>query len=247
MKKKNYSSSGRHLAECDLEAQPVFSCLSEEEMEILDRHKTCLFFKKGQPVFNEGNYPLGIFSIDSGKIKIEHSGEEGKMQIVRLANAGDLIGYRALFCGEKYNGSAVALEEAHLCFIPKQAFFEVLKTNNKLNLALIRLLASDLRKAEEHLTELAQKPVRERLAKALLFLKDTYGLEEDGATINVSLSREELADLVGTATETAIRLLSELKNDGIIELTGKKIAIADLERLVKTAHFYQPELKVLSR
>jgi len=247
MKKKIHPSPHRHLADCELETQSMFSCLSKEEMEILDQHKTCLFFKKGQPVFNEGNYPLGIFSIDSGKVKIEHSGEEGKMQIVRLANAGDLIGYRALFCEERYNGSAVALEETHLCFIPKEAFFEVLKTNNRLQLALIRLLASDLRKAEEHLTELAQKPVRERLAKALLFLRETYGLEEDRATLNVSLSREELADLIGTATETAIRLLSELKNEGIIELSGKKILIADQERLIKAAHFYQPELKSFIR
>lgn len=106
---------------------------------------------------------------------------------------------------------------------------------------MIRLLASDLRTAEDHLTELAQKPVRERLAKALLFLKEKYGFEEDKATINVSLSREEIADLVGTATETAIRLLSDFRNDNIIELVGKKIKISNLEKLIKTAHYYQTD------
>lgn len=200
-----------------------------------------MFFKKGQPVFNEGHYPLGIYCLDSGKVKLERSGEEGKMQIVRMAKPGNLIGYRALFCGEKYNASAIAIEDTNLFFISKDVFFEVMQMNNNLTMTIIKILASDLRKAEEHLTELAQKPVRERMASALLFLKKTYGLENDNATINVLLSREEIADIVGTATETAIRLLSEFKNDGIIEFIGKKIKIANFTKLDKAAHGYQSD------
>lgn len=224
--------------------QSLFACLLPEELRLFDENKSCLTFKKGQHIFNEGNYPLGVYCIDAGKVKLEHSGEEGKMQIVRMAKAGNVIGYRALFCNEKYNAGAVAIEETNICFIPKDVFTTVLASNNQLAQNFIKLLAGDLRKAEDHLTELAQKPVRERMACALLSLKETYGFETDLATINVSLTREELADLVGTATETAIRLLSELKHEGIIEFVGKKIKILDLQRLTKTAHSYQYEYQL---
>ncbi len=226
-------------ANCELNFPIIFSCLTIEERQLFDENKSILFFKKGQNIFHEGNHPVGLFCLDAGKVKIEHNGDEGKMQIVRLAKVGDLIGYRALFCNEKYNANAVALEDARICFFPKEIFFYVLDKNNGLAQNMIKLLASDLRHAEDHITELAQKPVRERMAKALLFLKDTYGFEEDNATINISLTREEIADLVGTATETSIRLLSELKHDGIIEFVGRKIKIISLSKLYKAAHQFQ--------
>jgi CRP/FNR family transcriptional regulator len=242
MKRKNSFRKEEGASDCDVSHQKVFSSLTPIELDCFDEHKVCLFFRKGQTVFNEGTYPLGLFCIDTGKVKLEHSGDEGKMQIVRMKKAGDLLGYRALFCNEKYNASAVALEDTTLCFIPKDAFFEVLKVNNRLSQDLLQLLARDLREAENHLTELAQKPVRERLARALLFLKDTYGFEPGLSTINVVLSREEIADLVGTATETAIRLLAEFRSDGIIEFEGKKIAILNLKQLSRTAHYYEQEV-----
>ena len=242
MKKKSVSAVENELADCDVSHKRIFSTLNTEELELFDKTKVCLFFRKGQSFFNEGSYPLGLYCLDAGKVKLEHSGDEGKMQIVRMKKGGDLLGYRALFCGEKYNASAVAIEDTNLFFIPKDTVFEVLKINHRLSMDMLRLLAHDLRAAENHLTELAQKPVRERLAKALLYLKETYGLEDDQSTINVQLSREEIADLVGTATETAIRLLSEFRQEGIIELIGKKISIADKSKLIATAHYYQPEM-----
>ena len=242
MKSKNVPSGDNGLSDCDVSHKRIFSTLNTEELEQLDQAKVCLFFKKGQHVFNEGSYPLGLYCLDAGKVKLEHSGDEGKMQIVRMKKAGDLLGYRALFCSEKYNASAVAIEDTNLFFIPKDAFFAVLKMNHRLALDMLRLLAHDLRTAENHLTELAQKPVRERLAKALLFLRETYGVEQNQVTINVLLSREEIADLVGTATETAIRLLSEFRQEGIIKFVGKKISILNLKKLNQTAHYYQPEV-----
>lgn len=195
-------------------------------------------FKKGQVIFSEGGHPLGLFCINDGKVKIEHSGVDGKEQIVRMAKGGDVLGYRALLSNERYNASAVALDDTDVCFIPKDPFFNVLKTSPGLSLDIIKMLSSELRKAEETITDLAQKPVRERMAEALLFLKETYGFEEDGQTINVILSREDIANLVGTATETAIRLLSEFKKDGIVESVGKKLRIANIEKLIKTANIY---------
>lgn len=244
MKKNSLQSFLKDVSDCDVSHKSIFCNLTSDEIETFDKHKSCLLFKKGQQVFKEGAYPQGVFIIDSGKIKLEHSGDEGKMQIVRMAKAGDLLGYRALFCGEKYNATAVALEEANLCFIPKDIFFRVLDSNRHLSLDVIKILAKDLRNAEDHLTELAQKPVRERLAKALLSLNETYGVDHIQGTINVHLSREEIADLVGTATETAIRLLSDFRHEGIIELIGKKIKISDPDKLQKVAHYYRGEYLV---
>jgi CRP/FNR family transcriptional regulator len=101
---------------------------------------------------------------------------------------------------------------------------------------MMKLLSDELHKAEIKLTHLAQKPIRERLAETLLFIKETYGYEADGVTLNVRLSREDIANLVGTATESAIRLLSEFKKDGMIELEGKKIKIMQPRELLLTAN-----------
>lgn len=241
MKKAAKNNNETETQVCDVTHQSLFSCLSGAELDLFEESKSCLFFHKSQHIFNEGHYPLGIYCIDAGKVKLEHSGDDGKMQIVRMAKAGNIIGYRALFCCEKYNASAVALENTSICFLPKDVFIKVLISNSQLSVNFMKLLASDLRKAEDHITELAQKPVRERMARALLFLKETYGFEDDRATINVVLSREELADLVGTATETAIRLLSELKASGIVEFIGKKIKIINHSLLARAAHQYHPE------
>ncbi|MBS1588174.1 MAG: Crp/Fnr family transcriptional regulator [Bacteroidetes bacterium] len=239
-RQKRFSDAEYDAVECSVSHQSLFDCLTKDEINMLDEFKSCLTFKKSQQIFNEGNYPLGIYCIDRGKVKLSHSGEDGKMQIVRLATAGNIIGYRALFCNEKYNASAIALDDTSVCFIPKDVFMKVLSLNTQLAQNFIRLLATDLRKAEDHMTELAQRPVRERMAKALIALRDLYGLVKDETTINVALSREEIADIVGTATETTIRLLAELKNEGIISFSGKKISIENMAALEKIAHCYQP-------
>ena len=197
-----------------------------------------MVYKKGQLIFNEGGHPLGIFCINGGKVKLARSGQDGKEQIVRLAKEGDVLGYRALLSNERYAASAVALDDTTVCFVPRDIFYDALNVTPSLSLEIIRTLAAELGKAEQTITDLAQKPVRERLAEGLLFLKETYGFEEDEATLAVVLSREDIANLVGTATETAIRLLSELKHDKIVEFIGKKIRILDMPRLIKTANIY---------
>lgn len=153
-----------------------------------------------------------------------------------MVKEGDLLGYRALLANQQYNATATALTDVEVCFIPKEVFFDVLKTNSNFSLQMIQMLSTELGKAEQTITDLAQKPVRERMAEALLFLKGTYGLEADDATINIALSREDIANLVGTATETAIRLLSEFKHDNIVSFEGKKIRIENYAKLVRTAN-----------
>ncbi len=233
--KFTFEADCRH---CDARTKSIFCHLHHGELEEFNEMKSCVIFRKGQLIFGEGAHPLGLYCVNAGKIKIAHSGPDGKEQIVRMARGGDVLGYRALLTAERYNASAVALDDSEICFIPRDTFFHVLKSNNGLSYEIIKMLSNELRKAEQMITDLAQKPVRERMAEALLFLKETYGFEPDGATINVTLSREDIANLVGTATETAIRLLSEFRQDKIVESAGKKIRILDMDKLVHTARLY---------
>jgi CRP-like cAMP-binding protein len=214
----------------------VFHVLDEDQSKALSAQKSCAVYKKGQYIFNEGGIPSGLFCVNSGKIKLSVTGYDGKEQILRLAKSGDILGYRALISNERYHSAAIALEDTSICIIDKNYFFSQLEQNPKLMLEVARKMSSDLKKAEEHIVSLSQKNVRERLAEALLFLKATYGLQNDKSTINVKLSREEIADYVGTSTESCIRLLSEFNHDGIIELNGKSIQIKNLPLLIKTAN-----------
>lgn len=202
----------------------------------INTEKICTPYKKGEYIFKEGTMPHGVFCVNRGKIKLTKQGSDGKEQIIRLVKAGDPLGYRSLLSGDKYSASAIALEDSGLCFIPKSLFLGILQKDSSLTMEMLKLLSDDLRKAEVQITHLAQKPVRERVAESLLFIKETYGFEEDGKTINATFSREDIANMVGTATETTIRLLSEFNKDGIIQLNGKKIMIINLAKLIKVAN-----------
>lgn len=213
----------------------VFNVLDNEQLQVLTQHKSCAIFKKGQYVFNEQGLPNGLFCVNNGKIKLTTSGFDGKEQILRLAKPGDVLGYRSLISNQRYHCSAVALEDSSICIIDKNFFYQSIENNNKLLFEIARKISNDLKSAEEHIVSLSQKNVRERTAEALLFLKATYGFAPDGQTINITLSREEIADYVGTSTESAIRLLSEFNHDKMIELSGKTIKIINLSKLIKTA------------
>lgn len=214
----------------------IFSAATPEHVEEIANAKTCRIYRKGHDIFQEGAHPYGIYFVNSGKVKLSHSGDEGREQIVRLVKPGDLIGYKALISNEPYTATATVLEDSAVCFIPREVFLGLLQKDPTLALRMMQILSSELRRAEQKITHLAQKPVRERLAETLLTLKETYGLEADEETINVMLSREEIANLVGTATESAIRLLSEFRKEKVIDLAGKKIRILRLQQLIKMAN-----------
>lgn len=221
---------------CNARVHSVFSVVDAEHVHELNEHKSCNTYKKGQVIFAENGLPLGLFCVNSGKIKLSTSGPDGKEQILRLVKGGDILGYRALISNDRYHCSAVALEDSSVCIVDKAYFLKLALENQKLCQAIFKKISDDLKKAEEHIVSLSQKNVRERMAEALLFFKATYGYEADGQTIAVQLSREEIADFVGTSTESAIRLLSEFNNDRIIELPGKKIKIVNIDKLSKTAN-----------
>jgi CRP/FNR family transcriptional regulator len=235
-KEMSFTHEPVDCANCKKRFTSVFCRVENDTMAEINDEKICTPYKKGQVIFHEDSRPLGIFCVNRGKIKLVKTGDDGKEQILRLIKPGDLMGYRAMLSGDKYSASAVVMEEAGICFIPKDLFMAVLKKDGQLSFEIMKLLSDDLRKAEVSITHFAQKPVRERLAEALLFIKESYGFKPDGKTIDLKISREELANLVGTATETTIRLLSDLKHEGVVNLEGKAIEIINLKELVKIAN-----------
>ncbi|MFL9482051.1 Crp/Fnr family transcriptional regulator [Chitinophagaceae bacterium LWZ2-11] len=221
---------------CNQRFLSVLCKAGDEFIDEVNDQKINNVYKKGQTIFSEGSYPFGVYCISDGKVKLSHLGDDGKEQIVRLLKGGDIVGYRALLSGDRYSSSAVALEETSVCFVPKDLFIKMLKNDAKLSFEMMKMLSNELHQTEIKLIHLAQKPVRERLAETLLFIKRIYGYERDGVTLNVRLSREEIANLVGTATESTIRLLSEFKKDGMVDLDGKKIKITNSQELLRAAN-----------
>ncbi|MBL7765990.1 MAG: Crp/Fnr family transcriptional regulator [Chitinophagaceae bacterium] len=229
---------GYNCKECPNCKISVFSDLKDEEFDLLNYEKSTIQLTKGQVLFLQDTRPHGLYCIKKGKVKVYKRGSEGKEQIVRLANDADIVGYRALLNDENYQCGAAALEETTLCYVPKHVLNKLFDTNISLYKKMIGVLTDDLKNAEDRIADLAQKPVRERVAETLIMLRKKYGTEEDGATLTVSLSREELANIIGTATESLIRILSEFKKEGILELDHKKIKIVDFDHLYATAHLY---------
>jgi len=224
---------------CAVRENSLFGGLCVESSAGIVQHKSCTVYKKSQVVFHEGTRPLGVFCINSGKIKIYKTGAEGKDQIIQILKAGDIMGYRAMLSEDQYPVSAETLEESTLCFIPKSDFLQVLNSDADFTKTIIKSMSKELSSMADSLTTLAQKPVRERLAGALLMLKDTYGIDgHDNGPVEINLTREDLANIVGTATETLIRLLHDFKEDKLIETQGRKIKVIETEKLIRIANLY---------
>jgi len=180
---------------------------------------------------------MGVYCINKGKLKLYKLGNEGKEQIIQLAKEGEILGYRSMMSEELYPVSAETLEECHVCFIPKQDFLEMLANNHELYAKLFKHACHELGIMTQNVTNLAQKTVRERLAITFIMLKETYGVDhEENDKVVINLTREDLANIVGTATETLIRLLHDFKEDNIISTAGRKIIIEKEEELIRIAN-----------
>ncbi|MEP1085652.1 MAG: Crp/Fnr family transcriptional regulator [Algoriphagus sp.] len=227
---------------CDLCASrkfSMFSDLTEEQACNISDNKNMISHRKGQILYYEGAKPLGVFCLNSGVVKVYKTASNGKEQIIHLAKNGDLLAYSALLGEENHTNSAMVIEDAKICFIPKESFLKTLISSGPFFRKLTKALSHEIGVMEEKLVDASQKSIRERLAYLLLQLANTYGIDGAGPQqIDLTLSREEIASLIGTATESVIRLLSEFKKDKLIDLKGKKIVILNKEGLVKLSDFY---------
>jgi CRP-like cAMP-binding protein len=206
------------------------SSVSSDELLNISRNKTTLHIKRGEVIFSEGASLKGVYCLRNGKCKLTKLAPNGKEQIVRFIKKGELVGHRSVISNSVAHLTVTALEEMDVCFIPKNEIIELFKKNSDFSMEITKSLADDLDEANASIANMAQKNVRERLAESLLFFEKIFGIDNDGF-ISVTLTREEIANAIGTATESTIRLLSEFKKEGYITLSGKKIKLEDKVKL----------------
>jgi CRP-like cAMP-binding protein len=209
--------------------------LSKDELIRVSNCKTSKIIKKGESLFEEGDYVNGIFCIKDGVCKVSKMSENGKNQIVDLIQKGELLGERSLISDEISNVNAVALNDMEVCFIPKDEIIKDLEKNPDFTMDVLKSMATSLKKADNLVVNMAQKSVKQRLAETLLNLEDKFGINKENC-IDIHLSREDIASIIGTATESAIRLLSELKKNKIVEFKGKDIRIINKRELSKMSN-----------
>lgn len=204
-----------------------------EDLRKLSENRKIKSIRKKETVYSEGAYPNSIFFIAKGKIKTARNNEDGKELITGLYNQGDFFGYLSLLEDQPYNDTAVALEDAEVCVIPKEDFFSLLNTNREVAAKFIRMLSDNIREKEERLIKLAYNSVRKRVAEALLLLEERYADKEAKENFSMAIARDDLANIVGTASETVIRTLSDFKEEKLIEIKGSRITIINKEKLGK--------------
>ncbi|TWV11327.1 Crp/Fnr family transcriptional regulator [Bacteroidaceae bacterium HV4-6-C5C] len=207
--------------------------LDSEQRDFLASHFTIQSYKKNEIIYCEGESPQYMMCLLNGKVKIYKDGVGGRSQIIRMIKPVEYFGYRAYFAKEDYVTAASAFEPSLVCLIPMNAIISLVTQNNNLAMFFIRQLSIDLGIADERTVNLTQKHIRGRLAESLLFLKESYGLEEDGSTLSIYLSREDLANLSNMTTSNAIRTLSNFATEHLITIDGRKIRIIDEEKLKK--------------
>ena len=214
-----------------------FSDLKPEALEELKRIRIINSIKKGEVIFSERQTPKGIYIVCSGRVKIYKLTRSGQQLTTRLAGPGDILGYRSLIANEEYSANAEALENSQLSFIYKDAFFPFTSRFYPVTLKLLKKLGEDLRSAENKARDIAYKSARERIGDLLFMLDSAYSLKNRKVRYPISLKRQELAEMAGITTETAIRVLREFNKQKIIELKGRSITISNESKLRAAAGF----------
>tara|TARA_R110002111_G_scaffold933_11_gene6751 strand:- start:108 stop:755 length:648 start_codon:yes stop_codon:yes gene_type:complete len=198
--------------------------LSKDELLKISACKTTRTVKKGEVIFDEGDYINGVFCVSEGVCKVSKRSANGREQIIHLINKGDFLGERSLINDDAANLKATAINDMEVCFIPREEIINDLKQNPDFSMSVLQNMAMSLKNTDNVIVDMAQKTVKQRLAETLLNLDKKFGRNRDNI-LNIHLSREDIANIIGTATESAIRLLSEFKRDELISLKGKNISI----------------------
>lgn len=222
----------------DFQSESILTDLPLNDLELLTVNKSEQVYKKGEVIFREGAYPSGIFYITDGKVKKYKVDTDGREQIIYVANTGELLGYHAVLSEDRYPDSAAALEQSKIAFIPREDFLATLLQSDVLSRRLLKTLSHEFAVLANSLTIHAQKSVRERLALQLIVLREKYKVNfKPGMPVEINLSRDDLASLVGTARENVVRMLSEFKEEGIVETKGRKIIVHNVKKLIEIANY----------
>ena len=205
--------------------------MSKEELKKVSDTKTTQYFKKGDSIFTEGEKLNGVFCVRDGISKLSKLSSNGKDQIVKLATKGHLLGQRSVISNEPANLSAIAVNDMQVCFIPKEGILNTLNSNSNFAVEVLRHMAHDLKEADDVIVNMSQQTVKQRVAEAFLYIKNNFR-DDDKGFLNLTLSREEISNVVGTATESCIRIISEFKKENWIKASGKKLAIINERALI---------------
>lgn len=209
----------------------------KEALQKLSSDRKTRIYKRKENIFYEGEYPNNLYFIVRGKVKGWRMNEDGKELITDLYKGGDFIGYLPLLTQVPYSETATALEETEASLIPKDEFLELFHKDRDVAFRFIKMLANNVHEKEEKLLSLAYSSVRARVAEALLHLRDRYQ-EKGTGPFTISISRDDLAGMVGTATESLIRTLSEFKSEHLLEISGREITVLDTAGLERARQFY---------
>lgn len=223
--------------QCIIKRFNALKTLTHDELDMFSDHKTSLLIKKGENLMTEGNAINGLYCIREGKCKMTKLNTNGKEQIIKFIKGGDILGQRSILSDEPVGLNVTALEDMYVCFIPKGDILDTIRDNSQFSMNLMKNVSHQLNEANTLISQMAQKPVKDRLAETLLNLENIFGVDNEGC-IDVILTREEIANTIGTATESAIRLLSNLKKDSVIDLIGKKIKITNKSALKNLSEGY---------
>ena len=222
----------------DFKSESVLEDLPPDVHEILAANKSEQIYKKGEIIFREGAFPSGIFYISKGKVKKYKIDNESREHIIYVANTGELLGYHAILAQGRYPDFAAALEESKIGFIPKEDFLDALSQSPLLNSRLLKTLSHEYAVLANSITLFSKKSVRERLALQLIVLREKYKDHlKPGMPVEINMGRDDLASLVGTARENVVRILTEFKEDGILDTKGRKIIIHNVNKLIAIANF----------
>ncbi len=215
------------------EIMAYWDVLTPDERQYIKSNYSVHYFKKNEIIHCEGDTPTHMMVLATGKVKVYKEGVGSRAQIIRMLKPKEHFGYRAIIASENYNTNVMAFESSLVYMLKADIFISILKHNNAFCYRFLEELATDLGASDARTVNLTQKHIRGRLAEALIMLKNNYGLEEDGATINIYLAREDLANLSNMTTSNAIRTLSNFSNEQVIAMDGRKLKIIDEEKLIR--------------
>lgn len=218
----------------------VIQTLEPELVDRLNLTRTVNLYEKGQIIFYEGNPAFGMFCIQSGKVKLYKTSSEGHRLIVRISGQGDQLGYLAMFGNQPYSATAEVIEDAMICFIDRSTLFPLISESKDLGMNYVKTLARELFIVQARATEIAHGSARQRMAGLLLLLKERYGRKmREGIVLELAVSRSDLAEMIGTTKETAIRVISRFRKERLIKDSEKKIVLLSPGRLAEVAGFVE--------
>jgi CRP-like cAMP-binding protein len=223
-------------SQCENHDKSIFCKLEEESLSDISQHKIMNAFKRGQVLFHEGNPAFGVYCISQGKVKLTKTSENGKETMLRIAGPGDLIGFQHIVQNGINDVTATALEETKICFLDRVFLQKLVKEENSCAMELLTHVARDMTTLQDRVNGFQSKNVRERVAYMLLDLAERYGSDsKEGRRLGIQLSREDMASMLGVATETLIREISQLRDEGVIDQDGKTLILVDKASLIKSA------------